>query len=180
MVEPMMIDLKALMVEREDCDAGTVQQLRNGLAQGGNQYRTLRDVTEVLRKKLEAASGPAAKKWHLKLGIALFFLGHTHEAAEQLRQAEGALAGFYLGRALASQQEFDDALKALCPVPVGWQPEPLKVNARRAHERWVSPTGRTAYGVIHFKLPWPVGPDLALKGFRKFYETVISASKKTK
>jgi DNA-directed RNA polymerase subunit alpha len=112
MVEPMMIDLKALMVEREDCDAGTVQQLRNGLAQGGNQYRTLRDVTEVLRKKLEAASGLATKKWHLKLGIALFFLGHTHEAAEQLRQAEGALAGFYLGRALASTQEFDDALKA--------------------------------------------------------------------
>src|SRR5881227_2971979 len=98
-----LIDLKALMVEREDCDAGTVQQLRNGLAQGGNQYRTLRDVTEVLRKKLEAASGAPAKKWHLKLRIALFFLGHTKEAAENLRQAEGALAGFYLGRALASQ-----------------------------------------------------------------------------
>jgi DNA-directed RNA polymerase subunit alpha len=112
MVEPMMIDLKALLVEREDCDAGTVQQLRNGLAQGGGQYRTLRDVTDVLQKRLEAASGPAAKKWHLKLGIALFFLGHTHEAAEQLRQAEGALANFYLGRALASQQEFDEALKA--------------------------------------------------------------------
>jgi DNA-directed RNA polymerase subunit alpha len=112
MVEPMMIDLKALMVEREDCDAGTVQQLRNGLAQGGNQYRTLRDVTDVLKKKLEGAAGPAAKKWHLKLGIALFFLGHTHEAAEQLRQAEGALAGFYLGRALASLQEFDESLKA--------------------------------------------------------------------
>jgi DNA-directed RNA polymerase subunit alpha len=112
MVEPMMIDLKALLVEREDCDAGTVQQLRNGLAQGGSQYRTLRDVTDVLRKRLESASGPAAKKWHLKLGIALFFLGHTQESAEHLRQAEGALAGFYLGRALASQQEFDDALKA--------------------------------------------------------------------
>src|SRR5712692_4623976 len=112
MAEPIMIDLKALLVEREDCDAGTVQQLRNGLAQGGTQYRTLRDVTDVLRKRLEAASGALAKKWHLKLGIALFFLGHTHEAAEELRQAEGALAGFYLGRALASQQEFDDALKA--------------------------------------------------------------------
>jgi DNA-directed RNA polymerase subunit alpha len=112
MVEPMMIDLKALMVEREDCDAGTVQQLRNGLAQGGNQYRTLRDVTDVLKKKLESATGPVVKKWHLKLGISLFFLGHTKEAAEQLRQAEGALAGYYLGRALSSLQEFDEALKA--------------------------------------------------------------------
>ena len=62
MVEPMMIDLKALLVEREDCDAGTVQQLRNGLAQGGTQYRSLREVTEALHKKLETATGPAVKR----------------------------------------------------------------------------------------------------------------------
>jgi DNA-directed RNA polymerase subunit alpha len=112
MVEMMMIDLKALMVEREDCDAGTVQQLRNALAQGGTQFRTLRDVAEILKKKAEAASGAAAKRWHLKLGIALYFLGHTQAAIEHLRQAEGALTNFYLGRALASRQEFDEALKA--------------------------------------------------------------------
>src|SRR5688572_1398598 len=102
MVEQMLIDLKALLVEREDCDAGTVQKLREALAQGGTQYRALRDVADVLRKKVESASGAAAKKWHLKLGISLFFLGHTGEAAEHLRQAEGALANFYLGRALVS------------------------------------------------------------------------------
>ena len=34
------------------------------------------------------------------------------QAAENLRQAEGALANFYLGRALTSRGEFDDALKA--------------------------------------------------------------------
>jgi DNA-directed RNA polymerase subunit alpha len=75
-----MIDLKALLVEREDCDAGTVQQLRNGLAQGGTQYRSLRDVADVLKKKLEGASGATAKRWHLKLGIARFFLGHLADA----------------------------------------------------------------------------------------------------
>jgi DNA-directed RNA polymerase subunit alpha len=106
------IDLKALLVEREDCDAGTVQQLRNALAQGGNQYRTLRDVTEVLKKKLESATGAAAKRWHLKLGIASFFLGYTAQSAEHLRQAEGTLASFYLGKALVSRGEYDDALKA--------------------------------------------------------------------
>jgi DNA-directed RNA polymerase subunit alpha len=111
MVEPMLIDLKALLVEKEDCDAGTVQKVREALAQGGTQYRTLRDVTEVLRKKLESASGAAAKKWHLKLGIASYFLGHTHEAADNLRQAEGALANYYLGRALGSLGDYDDALK---------------------------------------------------------------------
>jgi DNA-directed RNA polymerase subunit alpha len=112
MAEQMLIDLKALLVEREDCDAGTVQQIRNALAQGGTQYRTLRDVTDVIKKKLEAASGPVAKRWHLKLGIASFFLGYMPQAVEHLKQAEGTLASFYLGRALASRHEFDDALKA--------------------------------------------------------------------
>src|SRR5438132_5680869 len=98
MAEMMMIDIKALLVEREDCDAGTVQQIRNALAQGGTQYKTLRDVTEVLEKKAQEASGTPAKKWHLKLGIAFFFLGHLGEAVEHLKQAEGALANFYLGR----------------------------------------------------------------------------------
>src|SRR6516162_2566883 len=107
-----MVDLKALLVEREDCDAGTVQKIREALAQGGGQYRVLRDVTEVLEKRAETATGTAAKRWHLKLGIALFFLGHLSEAVEQLKQAEGALANFYLGRALAERQDFDEALKA--------------------------------------------------------------------
>jgi DNA-directed RNA polymerase subunit alpha len=112
MVEPMLIDLKALLVEREDCDAGTVQKIREALAQGKTQYRTLRDVTDVLKKKVEAASGPAAKRLHLKLGIASFFLGHLGDAVQHLKQAEGALAGFYLGRALVERSDFDEALKA--------------------------------------------------------------------
>jgi DNA-directed RNA polymerase subunit alpha len=105
------IDLKALLVEREDCDAGTVQQLRNGLAQGGGQYKSLRDVADVIKKRIETA-GPAAKRWHLKLGIAKYFLGHLNEAIDHLKQAEGALGAFYLGRALISKQDFDEALKA--------------------------------------------------------------------
>jgi DNA-directed RNA polymerase subunit alpha len=112
MAEMMLIDLKALLVEREDCDAGTVQQLRNALAQGGPQYRLLRDVTDTLRKRLEVAATAQAKKWHLKLGIALYFLGHTQSAIEHLKQAEGALANFYLGRALASRHDYEEALKA--------------------------------------------------------------------
>jgi DNA-directed RNA polymerase subunit alpha len=106
------IDLKALLVERPDCDAGTVQQLRNALAQGGTQYRTLRDVTDVLKKKLEGTTGAQAKVWHLKVGIASFFLGYTAQAVEHLRQADTAVSNFYLGRALVSRQQYDDALKA--------------------------------------------------------------------
>src|SRR5207247_8383428 len=61
MVEALLIDLKALLVEREDCDAGTVTKLREGLAQGKTQYRTLREVTETLKKRAEAATGTAAR-----------------------------------------------------------------------------------------------------------------------
>lgn len=107
-----MIDLRAILVEREDCDAGTVTKVREAMAQGGTQFRSLRDVTDLLRKKLEGATGAVAKKWHLKLGIGLYFLGHVNQASEHLRQAEGALANFYLGRALVSRQDFDEALKA--------------------------------------------------------------------
>src|SRR5215207_5711011 len=105
------IDLKALLVEHEDCDAGTVQKLRNGLAQGGNQFRTLRDVTDALNKRLESGAGNP-KKLHLKLGIAFYFLGYMQRAADHLRQAETALGAFYLGRALAARQDYDEALKA--------------------------------------------------------------------
>src|SRR5207302_6784188 len=94
-----LIDHNDLLVEKPDCDAGTVQQLRTALAQGGTQYRTLRDVTDVLKKKLETAAPAAAKTWHLKIGIASFFLGFTGQAVEHLRHVETGLAGHYLGRA---------------------------------------------------------------------------------
>ena len=87
-------------------------KIREALAQGGKQYRSLRDVTEALEKKQAGTTGAAAKRWHLKLGIAKFFLGHVGDAVEHLKQSEGALANFYLGRALVDRQEFDEALKA--------------------------------------------------------------------
>jgi hypothetical protein len=36
---------------------------------------------------------------------------------------------------------------------------------RSVQRVWVSPTGRTAYGVIHIRLPLPVGADLVLWRF---------------
>ena len=39
-----MVDLKVLMVEKEDCDAGTVQQLRSALVADRNQVKILRDL----------------------------------------------------------------------------------------------------------------------------------------
>src|SRR5436190_272118 len=106
MAEQMMIDLKALLVEREDCDAGTVQQLRNALAQGGTQYRALREAADVLKKRLDTAAAAQQKRWHLKLGVASYFMGYTTQAVEHLKHAEGTLANFYLGKALVSLGQF--------------------------------------------------------------------------
>ncbi len=106
------IDLKALMVEREDCDAGTVSKLREGLAQGGNQFKSLKDANETLIKRLETAPPALAKKLHLKIGITSYFLGYMELAVEHLKQVDAPLGYFYLGRALGNRSQFEDALKA--------------------------------------------------------------------
>src|SRR5260370_25127649 len=113
MVDTILIDLKALMVEREDCDAGTVEKLRSGLAQGKTQYRAVRESGEALKKKVEANAGTGSgKRWYLKLGIAQYFLGHLSDAIENFKLSEGALANFYLGKALLEKQQLDEAFKA--------------------------------------------------------------------
>jgi DNA-directed RNA polymerase subunit alpha len=107
-----MIDLKVLMVEKEDCDAGTVQQLRNALQTDKTQAKVLRDAADTLKKKLGNAQPDAAKKLCLKLGISLYFLGHGNEASQYLAQAEGPLAAFYLGRLQASAGKHEEAFKS--------------------------------------------------------------------
>jgi DNA-directed RNA polymerase subunit alpha len=107
-----VIDLKALLVEREDCDAGTIQKLREGLAQGGTQFKALKDVNDTLRKRLESAPPALAKKLHLKLGITNYFLGHMADAVAHLKEVEAPLGFFYLGKALVNRHQYDDALKA--------------------------------------------------------------------
>ena len=41
----------------------------------------------------------------------------------------------------------------------------LPGGARHTHQVWQSPTGSTAYGVIHFRLPFPLGHELLLWAF---------------
>ncbi len=96
--EPL-IDLRALLVEREDFEGGMVSRLREGLAQGGAQIRNLKEITDILTKRLAVAAAPQQKKIHLKLGIVYYFIGNIRTAIENLNQAEGALAAFYLGQA---------------------------------------------------------------------------------
>ena len=94
-----LIDLRALLVEREDFEGGMVGKLREGLAQGGPQVRNLKDILDTLTKRLAVAAGPQQKKIHLKLGVANYYLGHVRAAVDHLKQADGPLAAFFLGQA---------------------------------------------------------------------------------
>ena len=87
MTEPL-IDLRALLVEREDFEGGMVSRLREGLAQGGPQVRNLKEIVDILQKRLAVAAAPQQKKIHLKLGIANYFLDFDHET-------ETAEPGYY-------------------------------------------------------------------------------------
>ena len=107
-----LIDLRALLVEREEFEGSMVSKLREGLAQGGPQVKALKEINETLTKRLAAAQPPQQKKLHLKLGVVAFFLGKMTDAVEQLKQSEGPLAAFFLGRAHAQRGEYDDALKS--------------------------------------------------------------------
>jgi hypothetical protein len=59
--------------------------------------------------------------------------------------------------------ERDDTVEALVVPPVGWIAQPLKHSNKHDHQIWLSPSGSTAYGVIRFKLPLPVGPESVLQ-----------------
>jgi hypothetical protein len=64
-----------------------------------------------------------------------------------------------------SAPKFDPDVQTVCNPPIHWQPQPLKSTSAHIHQIWLSPTGATAYGIIYFKLPLPVGANLALSGF---------------
>lgn len=53
-------------------------------------------------------------------------------------------------------------LRADCPAPAGWKASLLSTDNRHAHMLWLSPTGQTAYAIIHINLPFPVAPELVL------------------
>jgi hypothetical protein len=60
---------------------------------------------------------------------------------------------------------FDPDVVAVCDPPLGWKMDPPKTTADHVHKVWLSPSRATAYGVIHFSMPLPVGANLALGGF---------------
>lgn len=69
--------------------------------------------------------------------------------------------------AALSAPEWSPELQALIVPPIGWQPSILPAKFNAHHQVWVSPSGRTAYGVIRFSLPLPAPHDPVLWVFLK-------------
>jgi hypothetical protein len=61
--------------------------------------------------------------------------------------------------------QYVETVDARAMIPLGWRAEPLKSSPAHTHQVWLSPSGHTAYGIIHFNLPIPVTHELVLFGF---------------
>ncbi|HEY7116473.1 MAG TPA: hypothetical protein VH475_07805 [Tepidisphaeraceae bacterium] len=57
------------------------------------------------------------------------------------------------------------SVDAIVVPPIGWKPDDPKGSDRHAHQVWLSPTGKTAYGVIHFGLPLPFSASWIINPF---------------
>lgn len=58
--------------------------------------------------------------------------------------------------------QWSPELQALIVPPVGWQPGIIPADFGAHHLIWISPSGRTAFGVIRFSLPLPLPHDPVL------------------
>lgn len=47
--------------------------------------------------------------------------------------------------------------------PAGWTMKANTADPRAEHIVWTGPSGNTAFGVIFFRLPWPIGHDLTVR-----------------
>lgn len=58
-----------------------------------------------------------------------------------------------------------DDLGVQIHLPVGWNPERHDDRENAITQTWVGPSKRVALGVIHVRLPFPVGHEITLAGF---------------
>jgi hypothetical protein len=63
------------------------------------------------------------------------------------------------------EPESAPVVDALVTPPAGWVADPIKSSEQHKHQVWKSPSGKTAYGIIHFSLPLPVPATWVLDPF---------------
>jgi hypothetical protein len=59
-------------------------------------------------------------------------------------------------------REFNQFYAEIDPPP-GWRFELTSESERHEHVTWISPGNNTAFGIVYFRMPLPVGHELAFK-----------------
>lgn len=59
-------------------------------------------------------------------------------------------------------REFNQFFAEIDP-PSDWRYELTSQSERHEHVTWISPGGNTAFGIVYFRMPFPVGHELAFK-----------------
>lgn len=58
--------------------------------------------------------------------------------------------------------EFEKFFAEIDP-PADWRYEVTSLSDRHEHVTWIGPGNNTACGILYFRLPWPVGTELAFR-----------------
>lgn len=108
-----------------------------------------------------SSRGSCGRAGSASLGAGASTLGET-SAKEAASDVAAAAAD---GAVFDAVLELDAELELLVAPPAGWRLDATRRTGPHVHKTWVSPSGDTAFGVIRFRLPVPVGDEVALWGF---------------
>ena len=111
LMESPLVNIPALLLEREDMDAGVVSQIRDGLSESTMQYASLKESAQKLDFQLSEGKGNKAML-KLKAGIAWYLVGYPNRASELLSDVQTPLGKFYLGLAYVATNNYGEAYKA--------------------------------------------------------------------
>ncbi len=109
MAQGLDIDLKQIVLFNGSFGPREIEQLTEAITGDPSNFGTLREAVNELRDKTEEEQSPASM---VRLGVCYFLLGRYGRAIETLGQGDGgALAHFYLAKAHAADEQYDDALR---------------------------------------------------------------------
>ncbi len=108
MAQGLQFDLKQTVLLDSSFGPREIEQMSDAMAADLASYRTLREAVAEL--ELKEDHSPAS---NVRLGVCLYLVGRYRRAVDVLRRGDGgALAHFYLGRALFAQGLYNEAVES--------------------------------------------------------------------
>lgn len=107
MPQTVDVDLKELVLNSSSFGAHEAAQLVGAVSQDFSQYRTLREIVQLLEDRGQPDAG--AK---LRLGICSFLLGRYGQAVGHMSASDAGVGRYFLGKAYAAQQDYKKAIDA--------------------------------------------------------------------